>query len=99
MKLTGVFAPITTPFGGRGDLDTGAAASNARALVDAGLDGIVIAGSTGEAPLLDESERAALLAAVRAAVPATTVLMGIGAESTRQTVARAPELKTLAIGC
>lgn len=89
MKLTGVFAPITTPFDERGDVDTAAAAANVRALIDAGVNGVVVTGSTGEAPLLDEAERAALLAAVRSAAPDSTVLMGIGAESTRQTVTRA----------
>lgn len=89
MKLTGVFAPITTPFDDRGEVDTVAAAANVRALVDAGLDGIVVAGSTGEAALLEDAERASLLASVRSAAAGKLVLMGIGSESTRQTIARA----------
>ena len=89
MKLTGVFAPITTPFDERGDVDAAAAAANVRALIDAGVRGIVVTGSTGEAPLVDDTERATLLAAVRRAAPDSTVLMGIGAESTRRTVTRA----------
>ena len=89
MKPSGIYAPVTTPFDRNGNVDTAAAARNARALISAGLDGIVIAGSTGEAPLLDESERAALLDAIRAAVPNKAVIMGIGGESTRQTIARA----------
>ena len=87
--LAGIFAPITTPFDARGEVDTAAAGANCRRLIDAGLTGIVVAGSTGEAPLLEDAERAALLGAVLAAVPEVPVLMGIGAESTRQTVARA----------
>lgn len=89
MKLSGVFAPITTPFDGRGEIDLAGVASNCRSLIAAGVDGIVVAGSTGEAALLDERERAALLAAVRAALPKHHVLMGIGAESTRLTIERA----------
>jgi 4-hydroxy-2-oxoglutarate aldolase len=90
VKLGGVYAPITTPFNARGDLDAEAAAANCRAVIAAGMHGIVVCGSTGEAPLLDEGERATLLGAVRAAVPSSCqVLMGIGAESTRQTVERA----------
>jgi 4-hydroxy-2-oxoglutarate aldolase len=89
MKLTGVYAPITTPFDDRGEVDVRGAAANARALIKAGLDGIVVAGSTGEAPLLDDDERAALLNSVREAVTGKPVLMGVGAESTRQTIARA----------
>jgi 4-hydroxy-2-oxoglutarate aldolase len=89
MKLSGIYAPIITPFDKAGDLDLAAAAANCRALIGAGMNGIVVAGSTGEAPLLDERERTALLSAVRTAVPDNQVLMGIGAESTRQTIARA----------
>lgn len=89
MKLSGVYAPITTPFDDRGNVDARGAASNIKALIAAGMDGIVVAGSTGEAPLLDEHERAALLETVRQAAPGKRVLMGIGAESTKQTIARA----------
>jgi len=89
MKLSGIYAPITTPFDASGDVDAAAAASNCRALIAAGLDGIVVAGSTGEAPLLDERERETLLASVRSATPGKQVLMGIGAESTRLTITRA----------
>lgn len=89
MKLSGIYAPITTPFDQSGDLSAAAVSSNCRALIAAGLDGIVVAGSTGEAALLDEREREALLASVRSAVPGKQVLMGIGAESTRQSIARA----------
>jgi 4-hydroxy-2-oxoglutarate aldolase len=89
MKLSGIYAPIVTPFEASGDIDASAAASNCRTLIAAGLDGIVVAGSTGEAPLLDERERETLLASVRGATQGKQVLMGIGAESTRQTITRA----------
>jgi 4-hydroxy-2-oxoglutarate aldolase len=89
MKLSGIYAPIATPFDTAGELSTSSVGSNCRALMAAGLDGIVVAGSTGEAPLLDEREREALLASVRDATPGKQVLMGIGAESTRQTIVRA----------
>ena len=89
MELNRIFAPITTPFDARGDVDVAAAAANCRALVKQGVNGIVIAGSTGEAALLNERERAALLDSVRKAVPSNPILMGIGAESTRQTIERA----------
>jgi dihydrodipicolinate synthase/N-acetylneuraminate lyase len=89
VKLGGVYAPITTPFDARGDVDAQGAAANCRAVIAAGVNGIVVCGSTGEAPLLDERERAALLGAVRSAVSNGQVLMGIGAESTRHTIERA----------
>ncbi|MDB4886543.1 MAG: dihydrodipicolinate synthetase, partial [Gemmatimonadetes bacterium] len=78
------------PFDGDGALDLPAFRANVRAHLAAGLHGIVVAGSTGEAALLDEAERAQLVEAARAETPAgRPLIVGIGAESTRATVARA----------
>lgn len=88
--LGGVLAATVTPFDLNGTLDRDAARRNARALLDAGLHGVLLAGSTGEAALLEQTERDALLQAVRDEIPASRfLLMGVGAESTRQTIARA----------
>jgi 4-hydroxy-2-oxoglutarate aldolase len=90
LRLEGVFAPVITPFRpGSEDLDLDGFRANARAHCADGVAGLVIAGSTGEAALLDEAERAALIAAARAEAPADRlVIAGTGAESTRQCVAR-----------
>ena len=94
--LGGIFAAASTPFDANGSLDRDAARRNVRALLDAGLHGVLLAGSTGEAALLDQTERDALLQTVREEVPSSRfVLMGIGAESTRQTIARAKHAATL----
>lgn len=94
--IGGIFAAATTPFGPDGALDAAAAAANATALVAAGLQGLVLVGSTGEAPLVDDAERDALLAAVRPVVPPDRwLLMGIGAESTRLTIDRAKRAAAL----
>jgi len=83
--LRGVFAPIPTPF----DRETGEIApvvlrQVARALLDAGLDGLAVAGSTGEGELLDESERIQLVEWLRDVVPDDKWLIaGTGFESTR----------------
>ncbi|HET8771775.1 MAG TPA: dihydrodipicolinate synthase family protein [Gemmatimonadaceae bacterium] len=89
-RLHGVFAPVVTPcLAGSEDLDVAAFESNIRAHLADGLSGIVVAGSTGEAALLSEDERARLVAAARAVIPADKLLIvGTGAESTRQCVAR-----------
>jgi 4-hydroxy-2-oxoglutarate aldolase len=48
---------------------------------------VVVAGSTGEAALLDEGERATLVAAARATLPPDRlVIAGTGAESTRTAI-------------
>lgn len=87
----GIFAPVVTPFDPSGDtLDLEGFAANLRAHLEAGLDGVVVAGSTGEATLLSESERSALFDNARSVVPSDRWLIaGIGAESTRLTVERA----------
>lgn len=86
--LRGVFAPATTPFDPvTGEADVIALRHNLRQWLRAPLAGVVLFGSTGEGVLLDEDERARLLAAARDAVPAERLLLaGAGAESTRATI-------------
>ncbi len=94
--LGGVFAATVTPFDLNGTLDRDAARRNVRALLDAGLHGVLLAGSSGEAALLDQTERDGLLQAVRDEIPASRfLLMGVGTESTRHTIARAKHAATL----
>jgi 4-hydroxy-2-oxoglutarate aldolase len=85
----GVLGPVTTPFTPDGELDLPAFEANLRQLVAAGLDGAVVCGSTGEAALLEEEERRALVASARRALPDDAQLVvGTGAESTRQCIRR-----------
>lgn len=92
-RLEGVLGPVTTPF----DASTGGVAvadfrANVESHLRAGLHGIVVAGSTGEAPLLDDDERRALVESVRELVGHEQWLIaGVGSESTKQTVRRARE--------
>ena len=89
IALDGILAPLVTPFGPSGDVDGDGFVANVRAHLDAGLQGVVVAGSTGEAALLDEDERARLVELARDVVPAErTLLVGTGAESTRTVIAR-----------
>ena len=87
--LVGVFAPITTPFDiASGDIAPQQLKDNVARLFAAGLDGIVVAGSTGEAPLLDPDEQRRAVAWTRAVTPeAKWLIAGTGAESTRQAIA------------
>jgi 4-hydroxy-2-oxoglutarate aldolase len=88
-RLRGVLAPVVTTFRRDEAMDLDAFAANLRAHLAAGLDGVVVAGSTGEAALLDDDERLRLVAMARAIVPDERLLLaGVGAESTRQTVRR-----------
>ena len=88
VRLAGIFAPITTPFDARGNVAPSPHADNVSRLSAAGLDGFLVAGSTGEAPLLDPDEYRVLVAATRQALPAgKTLLVGTGAEATRHAIA------------
>ncbi|HJQ22241.1 MAG TPA: dihydrodipicolinate synthase family protein [Gemmatimonadaceae bacterium] len=90
MDLRGIFGPITTPFADGGELDRAALETNVRAHIEQGLSGIVVAGSTGEAPLLGEREREQLVQWVRPLVTGDRqVIVGVGAESTRATLKNA----------
>ena len=88
-ELRGVIGPVTSPFDGRGELARGAFEANVRTHLAEGLSGVVIAGSTGEAALLDEGERASLVEWARPLVSDEQWLIaGTGAESTRVSIQR-----------
>jgi 4-hydroxy-2-oxoglutarate aldolase len=95
MKLHGVNAPVISTFEERTEnLDVAAFVSNVNAHIQAGLHGIIVCGSTGEAALLSEEERRVLLEAARGVTPRDRALiMGAGAESTRATLKRCNEAK------
>ncbi len=68
-------------------LDTDATASHAAYLAEHGVEAVVVAGTTGEAPFLTPEERTGLLRAVRAGVPSSLpVIAGTGAPSIRAAV-------------
>jgi 4-hydroxy-tetrahydrodipicolinate synthase len=85
--LGGVLTAIVTPFGDDGAIDFDAFQRLAQHLVDNGSDGIVVAGTTGESPTLDDRERLDLVrAAIEAVGDRATVVAGTGTYSTRHSV-------------
>ncbi len=80
-----VLSAMVTPFDADGELDCDAAATLARHLQANGHDGLVIAGTTGEAPVLTDDERLRLFAAVIEAVT-IPVVAGTGTNDTRHSV-------------
>jgi len=89
IELRGVHGPVVTPFDANGNVDAAAFAANIRAHLAAGLGGIVVAGSTGEAALLDEAERMRLVEVARKEMQAgRPLIIGTGSESTRGVMAR-----------
>ena len=85
IELRGILVPVTTPFDPvSGDVEVIHFRENLRRWAAEPLDGIVLFGSNGEGPLLDESEKERLTGFARDVLPATMPLIaGTGAESTR----------------
>jgi 4-hydroxy-tetrahydrodipicolinate synthase len=80
-----VLTAMVTPFGDDGGLDTAGAAELARWLVVQGTDGLVLAGTTGEAPTMGDDEKVELWRAVRQAVD-VPIVAGTGSNDTRHSV-------------
>ncbi len=82
--LSGVFAPVTTPFGPDGAADPGRLAAQIEIYAATDLAGIVLFGTSGEGPMLDPDEEAPLLAAARRATPTDRrLIVQVGRESVR----------------
>jgi len=87
-RLSGVLTAMATPFDASGDVDYEAAARLAVHLFENGSDGLVVAGTTGEAATLNDEEQIDLLRAVRAEVGSEALLIcGSGTNDTRHSVA------------
>ncbi|NLW62337.1 MAG: dihydrodipicolinate synthase family protein [Synergistaceae bacterium] len=99
MKITGIFAPVPTPFSADGSLDIEAWRINLRIWKESALDGIVICGSNGEMPFVTVEERI-LLTEVAAEETGGKLKLMAGAHfpSTRETVACAKALASAGAG-
>jgi len=87
MTLGGVLAPVPTPFDEQGRVDPERIERAFVRWVDTSLDGFVVLGTNGEAPLLDEDESDDVIKTARRVVPAGRMLVaGTGRESTRATI-------------
>lgn len=90
MNISGLFHPLVTPFDSDGLLDQKGLAANVQKYLQTPLTGLVVLGSNGEQPQLENDECDRAMATVRNLVPADRPLMaGIGRESTRATIAAA----------
>jgi 4-hydroxy-tetrahydrodipicolinate synthase len=89
-----VLSAMVTPFDEEGELDLDVAAELARYLQSNGHDGLVIAGTTGEAPTLNDDERLSLFEAVIGAVT-IPVVAGTGTYDTRHSVHLTKQAKAL----
>ena len=82
--ISGVITAMVTPFDADGTVDLPAARRLARHLIDNGSHGLVVAGTTGEAPTLSDREKLDLLDAVLEEVGnEATIVCGTGSNDTR----------------
>ncbi len=87
MYLSGSITALATPFMASGELDFDAWRRHLRRQLDAGTQGIVVAGSTGEAQALSDAEYDALLqVAVETVDGRLPVLAGTGLSNTAKTI-------------
>lgn len=87
INLNGLLLPITTPFKDDEAINFTGLAANIKQWTEAGVDGFVLLGSTGERVNLDEREYAQVVEGARAAVSETlTLIVGAGQQSTRGTI-------------
>jgi 4-hydroxy-tetrahydrodipicolinate synthase len=86
-RLGTLLTAMVTPFGPDGSLDIPAAVRLANHLVDAGCDGLVLSGTTGESPTTTDAEKLALLRAVLDAVgDRARIIAGAGSYDTAHSI-------------
>lgn len=85
---TGVYAPVPTPFDAHDTFDPSRFRVALARWVASPLTGLVVLGSNGEAPFVDEEESDRVIAVAREAIPlGRPMIVGTGRESTRAAVA------------
>ena len=87
MEIGRLLTAMLTPFDAEGKVDYEQAKRLALALLDSGSDGVVVAGTTGEAPTLTHDEKIRLFAEVNAAVGNRgAVIAGTGTYNTAESI-------------
>ncbi|MDO8616643.1 MAG: 4-hydroxy-tetrahydrodipicolinate synthase [Dehalococcoidia bacterium] len=87
MEIGRLLTAMVTPFDAAGQVDFAQARRLALALLDSGSEGVVAAGTTGEAPTLSHEEKLQLFAEVKAAVGKRgAVVAGTGTYNTAESI-------------
>jgi 4-hydroxy-2-oxoglutarate aldolase len=91
-RLSGVFAPVTTPFDENGEISYQALEENIKELNSSRLRGYLVLGTNGEFKSLTEAERRKVLqAVVRVATKDKVIMAGTGRESTKESIVATKE--------
>jgi 4-hydroxy-tetrahydrodipicolinate synthase len=87
MSIGGIITAMVTPFDANGDVDEDATVRLMQHLLENGSDGLVLAGSTGEAATLTDEEKARLWELAVSETPDDALIVaGTGTYDTRHTV-------------
>lgn len=93
-----ILTAMATAFADDGSVDLDATARIARHLIDHGHDGVVVSGTTGEAPTTSVAEDGEILAAVKDAVgDRATVVAGVGTNATAHSVELARQAEKIGV--
>jgi 4-hydroxy-tetrahydrodipicolinate synthase len=95
-SFTGIWVPLVTPFR-HGEIDIPALQRLSRHLVDAGISGLVVCGSTGEPAALTHREQLTVLDAVIESVPDCPVMMGLAGNNMASLAAMQQQIQQRAI--
>src|ERR1700688_3992979 len=85
-ELGRLITAMLTPFASDGAVDYQAAEKLAALLVADGSYGVVVSGTTGESPTLNDDEKIELVKAIKKAIPGKTVIAGTGSNDTHHSV-------------
>jgi dihydrodipicolinate synthase/N-acetylneuraminate lyase len=92
LRFPGILPAVTTPFDASGGVDREGLRANIRALLDAGVHGIVGTGTMGEAGSLSTQERREVIAAIVATVDGRVpVVAGVSAATPAQAIGYAAD--------
>ncbi len=98
MEIGRLLTAMVTPFDASGAVDYVQAKRLALALIDSGSDGVVLAGTTGEAPTLSHDEKMRLFVEVKEAVGSPgAVVAGTGTYNTAESVELSREAERLGV--
>lgn len=90
-SFQGIWVPIVTPFH-NGAIDFAALRRLSAHLLESGVAGLVVCGTTGEAAALDKDEQLAVLDAVLGQAPAGRVIMGLAGNNLKSLLSLKTEI-------
>src|SRR5579885_677373 len=98
VEIGRLLTAMATPFDRNGEVDFRQAGRLARALLDSGSEGLVVAGTTGEAPTLSQREKLRLFAEVKQAAGGRgAVIAGTGNYNTAESIELSREAERIGV--